>query len=478
MDKVSEKRDLRAPLFGTALTALAVFAGCHVLLCYLQISFLPMADGKNVLWLGIELALGIAAGLTALICLWLAMRKGGEDARRFREVLAELRSPGFLLLAVWVLWAVIACLLAIREGRTSFYHNVRYLFYQAADMIVLFALGLYFGGRAQKRYLLLLFDACLLVFVLIHLYALVRFFLGESHFTAFFQEHVFKINRPRAQYGLNKNCTAAYAGFFLVFGLYRFSQCGKAWQRVLLCAGECVVMLVFASVESRSALAAVVLAVFVWGGCAGYQNTGSFSFSRALLRAVGAAAAFLVVFYGMLLGFRAVQRAVLAAEASAGLAAAFGSSPGQEAAITIRTFTGDLGGRVDIWRTVLREIVHDRHLLLHGCSLASTSYQVEEWLGVARRTHNQLLEILLAQGLPSTLLFLGWLVWIVKKSLRVGLRRSGDGSWTLPLSLLMMIVNNMAEMMLVGMVHITGCFFFLIAGYAAGMADADKRAAL
>ena len=129
-----------------------------------------------------------------------------------------------------------------------------------------------------------------------------------------------------------------------------------------------------------------------------------------------------------------------------------------------------MGGRKKIWLTVIRGALKDPHLLLHGVSMANTSDWVAPRFGRPMRTHNQLLEVLVAQGVPALALFVFWLFWLAGKSLRLLAAPVRGVHWLLPLPLMLLVAHNMLEMMLVGRPHVVSGFFYLIAGYVAGFA--------
>ena len=142
----------------------------------------------------------------------------------------------------------------------------------------------------------------------------------------------------------------------------------------------------------------------------------------------------------------------------------------------IKEDVAELGGRKDVWRSVILHVFHNPGLLLHGCTQSSTVMTVEALIGKNYNTHNQFLEVLLAYGLPSMLLFLAWLIPVARNSIALGLDvEAPDNRWMLPAVLLLLIVNNMAETMLVGRGHFVGGMFFLIAGYVCAMAPRKKK---
>ena len=212
---------------------------------------------------------------------------------------------------------------------------------------------------------------------------------------------------------------------------------------------------------------------------------------------VVAAAVFLGVFYGSRTVFLSVQNRVLesiytaadeagpVAEAETGpegsdrpgtgstpyIAPAPGASGDRERRDLVGDGASTLGGRRKIWQCVIKGAAGDRHILIHGTSIANVGDWVETTAFKRNfHTHNQLLEVLVAQGLPALVLFLLWLLWLAGKSLSLMFSAGRGAVWALPLPLLTLITHNMAEMMLVGRPHFVAGFFFLIAGYTAGLA--------
>ena len=144
-----------------SLRFVTLFAAAHVVLVFLQSNFLPLSGGWNTVWLGLELLLGAGAFALSLGMFLYAFFRRTDSLEEFKTLFADIASPGFWLLLVWVIWAYIACFLAIREGWATFYHNVRYLFYQTADLLVLFPLGVWYARRGRIRLLTVLYDVCL-----------------------------------------------------------------------------------------------------------------------------------------------------------------------------------------------------------------------------------------------------------------------------------------------------------------------------
>ena len=229
----------------------------------------------------------------------------------------------------------------------------------------------------------------------------------------------------------------------------------------------------YAMTESRSAVLSGALATGFITGAAVYRRRGKkdlVSVLLALAAGAAAAAAFVGVFYGVRRFLNLMQQKVIKAYA------AKVPKKTRTPSGLIKEDGGELGGLRELWISVLIHVFKTPGLLLHGCTQSSTPTIVEALTGKSYNTHNQILEVLLAYGLPSALLFLSWLACVAGKSLSLSFDPGADhGRWMLPSVLLLLVVNNMAETMLVARGHFVGGLFFLIAGYVCGMAPKKKE---
>ena len=144
--------------FRTALGAVCVFAGVHTVMCLLTTCFLPGGPPWTFVFLGMEAASAAAAFALCVFALIRAVRRKLPALGGFAGVFRSLREPAFYLAAVWCAWSFIACALAIRRGLGGLYNNVRYLFYLAASLLVLFPLGCYLGRENKRAPLHRLYD--------------------------------------------------------------------------------------------------------------------------------------------------------------------------------------------------------------------------------------------------------------------------------------------------------------------------------
>ena len=382
-----------------------------------------------------------------------------------------LRFPAFYCLAAWAVWAVAACFLAVSEGMASLYHNARYLFYLAASLLMVFPLGYALGREEKPRLLGVLYDLCLVYFCLFLLYGFVRFFRGELTFWAL-SGREFDFTVPRPRFGQNQNTTGAYCAVLLVMGVWRMADLKKALPCVFRGLLLVPVFAAFALTESRAAIIACAFTFGAAAGCFVCRKRGKKDAVTILLAFCAFAAAlglFLAAYYGCRSILGSLQKELLAGQET------MEEGIGESRELVGGENASHLAGRLRIWKEVTASILHDRHLFINGCSQAATSETVLRLVGKHYNTHNQFLEILLAQGLPALVFYCVWLVWTAGKSLALAFRsKSADGRWLLPLPLLFLVIDNLSETMLAGRGHFVGGLFFLIAGYAGGLWAAEQ----
>ena len=463
-------RSLTRGGYGAALLAGEIFAGIHILMCLFMYSAAPDGPPWNYLFLSVEFSAAAVAAVTFLWSFLRSERLGAPDSDRFLTLLRSLRFAAFYCLAAWSVWAVAACFLAVSEGMSSLFHNARYLFYLAASLLILFPLGYALGMERDTRLLRWVYDLGLIFYCLFLLWGFIRFFRGELIFRAFWGKE-FDFTVPRPRFGQNQNSTGAYCAFFLIAGIWRLSTAKRNISKALLGLLLVPLFAAFALTESRAAIIACAFCFGVFAGCFVYRHRGKKDLTTVFLAVLAFAAAigiFLAVYYGCRSALGDLQQMMLAGEETV-----------EEGIGESRELVGEnasnLAGRLRVWKAVTECILHDRHLLIHGCSQAATSGTVLQLIGKNYNTHNQFLEILLAQGLPALVFYCVWLVWTAGKSLFLAFSSAGrDGRWILPLPLLFLVIDNLSETMLAGRGHFVGGMFFLIAGMAGGLCAAEK----
>lgn len=454
-----------------SLQAGCIFALIHILTCLLMNSMAPEGSPWNILFLAVEVCAAGAAVLFFLISFLRAEKADSPEKARFLALFRSMRFGAFYCLIAWCVWSVAACLFAVSEGLASLSHNVRYLFYLASSLLILFPLGFALGRENRPKLLWLLYDLCLACFAVFLVCGFWRFFRGDTHFDMFFgREFDFTIPRPR--FGQNQNSTGAYCAFFLIMGLYRFAEQRTVLRRLIQLLLLVPVAAAFSLVESRAAVIAgacafgVFMLALIYRRCRGSRLMSTL---LALAALAAAAALFVLLFYRCRDLTSSMQKLLLPSQEAV-------SNGVGETRELVGENASNLAGRLRVWKAVIASICQDRHLLIHGCSQASTTATVFKLIGKNYNTHNQFLEILLSQGLPAMLLYCVWLVWTAVKSIDVGLGGPGerDHTWMLPLPLLFLVVDNLSETMLAGRGHFVGGFFFLLAGFVGGLSVSRK----
>ena len=92
--------------YGTALLAVEIFAAIHIFMCLIMYSAAPHDAPWNFVFLGIEFAAAVAAGVTFVWMFLRSERLGGPDRDRFLTLFRSLRFAAFYCLAAWAVWAV------------------------------------------------------------------------------------------------------------------------------------------------------------------------------------------------------------------------------------------------------------------------------------------------------------------------------------------------------------------------------------
>ena len=422
-----------------AAKVLRVFGGFYVLSDLLLFLALPLGGRMRPTWYAVQMALGLAA--FAVAALLQAKKNAGLS-----PLLRQIAGWETIILLLWMLWGGTACLLAVKAGMASLRQNIPYLFDFAVCALLLFPLGLCLGKKRDTRFLHILTDAGGAVFLLFSLAAILSRITGREPFELF--GHSYGLNSlGRLAVGSNPNTTGALAVFFLLAGLYRIGSAsagGKLWWGVS--CGVYALTLYWsrcrAGLVALAGAGAVYVFVLLWRGAK----------SSTVRKGLCFAAAGLLLSTGILL-FRLLKLR------------------GGEIQVRGGNLL-QLGSRTMIWSAVIEALKSDRSLLMRGCSPGSVLSYVTG-LGATFETtvntHNQFLEILIGQGLPGLTLYTLWLIPVIRKGLKLLFSREPGGRWLLPLILVGLLIENLAEAMLVFQHQYTGCMFFLTAGFICGL---------
>ena len=148
------------------------------------------------------------------------------------------------------------------------------------------------------------------------------------------------------------------------------------------------------------------------------------------------------------------------------------TTAGTEAAGDSLRDLDSLSGRPAIWLGALRMMFANAHNAIFGVTPVYVSQGLIDYGGqthVFAHAHNVILQVGASLGLPGMALFVAFLARIAWKCCRIVFRRGPEifrGAYAVPLTILMLVVMNMAEAYLVGYFSFMACVFFLFCGWA------------
>ena len=128
-----------------------------------------------------------------------------------------------------------------------------------------------------------------------------------------------------------------------------------------------------------------------------------------------------------------------------------------------------LSGRGDIWECALKAMISDVKTFFFGV----TQGNVNETIGVMSNgrfvmyTHNQILEVGLAIGVPGMLLFVGWLMLIARDCWEISFKKNSLSiiNRLIPFVVLYLVLSNMVEAIIFFKGRFTECIFMVVCGW-------------
>lgn len=418
-------------------------------------------------------------------------------------IFPELRKTEFRLLIVFFIIAAVNTFCAWMAQGGSPYAHFSYIFFAAANIFASYPLGAYLGRSGRdlcfRRVMrLLTWGSCMFI-----LFGVIWVFIGDPAAKASSHFYV-SGGRGRLWLNVNPNTTGMLCCLLLMMLPYSFYGMprGKKILSVVLTGAVLLGGLLFT--DCRGAILALGIGVSLACGVYLWEKYSHLSVLKRLCIVIaGMGAIWIVLFVGRQL-FRQ-QIALLLKNVAAekerllALRSTLGGAAGKEhpfapAAVTLGAKGTDAiqsplsaparlaisdrnaDARLRIWKSAFISLKNNPSYILHGCGLVEISQTLAE-NGCAGfdDTHNQLLDILLGLGLPTFLLFMGWLLLLGKKCLQLGLCR--EQPWArriLPVVILAILICNMFEARILFFRWTAGDVFFLLAGYIFGLMEKRK----
>ncbi len=406
----------------------------------------------------------IAAGVwLLLVCLCDPWQK-----KRCFTAIRKRMTADQILLTLLLVWCLIGCLvlqsgsghefftymdasgtwMGLNQSKT-FSLNDRPLRDMVISFFVLYPLGSLFGEKERRR--LLNGIICILAVAASVVTVLVLFNLLNNRITVL----------PGGQAGLdsagflviacNSNTTGAFSAMLLLLFGYMVVVCKKIPVKILFGTAAILQLILLCLSGSRAAVYSVAAAAAAIGFRVVWTSEISFSDQKVKL-AVSAVIGVLCA-AAVLLVNGAIQDAVrpTVSDTQGGTAASTYVKSG-------------LSGRTNEWRDSLNATFANSQNAITGVTPAFVEYAIGMMRNEpdnAKYAHNQFIQMLLAFGLPGLGLYIAWLVDLAKRCFRVGMKTA---YFMLPVTVLMLIIGNLAESYLVAYSYFCGSVFFLVCG--------------
>lgn len=426
--------------------------------------------GSYPLWqtvVGLDKWLLFALVIAAAV--WLIL-VGLCDPWQKKKCIAAIRkrmTADQILLTLLFVWCLVGCLV-LQSGSghefftymdangtwmglnqsATFSMNDRPLRDMVISFFVLYPLGSLFGEKERRSILNLII--CILAVAASVVTVLVLFNLMNNRITVL----------PGGQAGLdsagflviacNSNTTGAFSAMLLLLFGYMIGECKKTPVRIIFGVAAILQFILLCLSGSRAAIYSVAAAAAVVGFRVVWSSEISFSDPKVKL-VVGAvigiacAAAVLIV-------SNAAQDAVRPVVAD---------TQGTGAPVYEKS---GLSGRTNEWRDSWNATFANSQNAITGVTPAFVEYAIGMMRNEpdnAKYAHNQFFQMLLAFGIPGLGLYIAWLVNLAKRCFRVGMKTV---YFMLPVTVLMLIIGNLAESYLVAYSYFCGSVFFLVCG--------------
>ena len=123
-----------------------------------------------------------------------------------------------------------------------------------------------------------------------------------------------------------------------------------------------------------------------------------------------------------------------------------------------------------IWSNAVELMTDNLQNALIGVSPKRLSNVLGKKIGAENDiyTHNQFLEVGLATGIPSLIIFIVFLILLARKCIIIGFSGNWGDTWknkVIPLIILSLVIGNLMEALLLYHNYFSGCIFILLAGW-------------
>ena len=400
----------------------------------------------------------------ALICLILSFTRGGRDVRRFRTFISGMMSYEQIFMLLFTGWSAVSFLVNRSISRPGFtHHNEWYLFDVFVNAALLFPLAKILTERNARRVINAMMLLVLLPYSAFTIYGLRQVLSLNFIKLPSGSNLMMRQSTTGLQLGSHYNITGMQALLMLVLCLY-FLASGRKKLRFLLL--PLIPVQLFAANISNSrtvfvtGLIVIPLYLFLY-----IINRRAGHISRKYLAAAvcAAAAAFTLYYFSRPLSFYLFEKISGYSQQVIGSGDGVGTTMGN-----IRKLN-NLSGRVPIWKSCLKAMLHDPVTFFFGVTPSCITQALTDIGGYplkADHAHNMVLQTGMSAGVPAMLAYCVFLVSVCRRCLGVlfsSIRVKGDTGWQIPVLILSLTVPCLVEYY-ISSYHVMAGLFSLLAG--------------
>ncbi|MBO4925594.1 MAG: O-antigen ligase family protein [Clostridia bacterium] len=374
--------------------------------------------------------------------------------------------PAQTLLLLFLGWLALSCLsVSFRQDPALGGDNTRPFVNAAVSCLLLFPLGCAAGeGKAPSPGKALL-HACMLIWTAFILWALAVVFQGKIYRLPG-GGYIAMVN-DSLQLNCNRNTTGAWEMLFFLVSFLMILRCRRPAVKAVYGAALAIHYAALILSNSRTSIYAALPGLAALTFIGAFRLLKNQPFPRRALLSLALAAAAAAAFY-------------LLREPVFRLYTACAKTTATDGARELTQTTGRemTGERLPVWKYTLQGIFSSVPRALLGVGPRGVPRLITLISGQYKNlyySHNQVLEIAAAAGIPGVVLMLAWFALILRDMFRILFRRGGRA---LPLCLcaliLVLALANMMEAYLIFYDYLGGYVFFFLCGAVHGAADREK----
>ena len=400
--------------------------------------------------------------------------KASKDAKLIKQTFKCYFCPEQVMLSIMFGFVIITCLsLEITGTKGCFSDNQDCITDFMVCVFVIFPCGRYYSKKTMPKpmevaiHFSMLFISSIMVWVLINVLnnTVVDAVSGGKIGMVDYTNGAFQLSINR-----HPNTVGAYSGIILLICIFMCIK-KKGLLRVIYIIESIVHFAVISLSNSRGAFLALLCSLVCIAGLITFYMMKKFSVFRKLL---------ISALVGIIVGAVAIfarNSIIKGVDSITGLSGEYGYdenafyAPYQEENDAVRGLELTwVNSRSMIWSNAIELMLDNFPNALIGVSPKRLSNILGKKIGAENDiyTHNQFLEVGLATGIPSLIIFVVFLILLARKCIMIGFSENCGDKWknkVIPLIILSLVIGNVMEALLLYHNYFSGCIFMLFAGW-------------